>query len=70
MLKERLEQVLEAIRRLDEPNRTLLEEHDLKEVSISELSMRYKMTEEGIKSRLKRARSEVREKLIRETKKI
>jgi RNA polymerase sigma-70 factor, ECF subfamily len=63
--------LLEGLRRigleidgLDEPNRSLLLAHDVDEVSIEELARRFSMTEEAVKSRLKRARAAVREKVI------
>ena len=64
MLTERLEQVRKEIEKLKEPNRTLLISHDVEEVPISELAQKFEMTEEAIKSRLKRSRATVRERLI------
>jgi RNA polymerase sigma-70 factor (ECF subfamily) len=64
MLAERLAMVQAEIERLKEPNRTLLTLHDIEEVSIAELTARFEMTEEAVKSRLKRSRAEVRENLL------
>ncbi len=64
MLRERLEMVKSEMDKLKEPNRTLLMLHDVEEIPISDLTDRFEMTEESVKSRLKRARAQVREKLI------
>lgn len=64
MLAERLAMVQSEIEKLKEPNRSLLMLHDVEEVSISDLMSRYEMTEESVKSRLKRSRAQVRENLI------
>jgi RNA polymerase sigma-70 factor (ECF subfamily) len=64
MLRERLLMVQEEMEKLKEPNRTLLMLHDIEEVSISDLQNRFELTEESVKSRLKRARAQVRDKLI------
>ena len=64
MLAERLAMVQSEIGKLKEPNRTLLMLHDLEEVPIAELMSKYDMTEESVKSRLKRSRAQVRENLL------
>jgi RNA polymerase sigma-70 factor, ECF subfamily len=64
MLRERLALVQSEIEKLKEPNRSLLMLHDIEEVSIAELTTRFDMTEEAVKSRLKRSRSQVRESLL------
>ncbi len=64
MLAERLSMVQREIERLKEPNRTLLKLHDIDEVSIADLTVKFSMTEEAVKSRLKRSRAEVREALL------
>ncbi len=64
MLRERLELVRREIDALDEPNRELLMLHDVHEVPIADLSAQFEMTKEAVKSRLKRARASVREKLL------
>jgi len=64
MLIERLELVQAEIKRLKEPNSTLLVLHDVEEVPISELAERFDMTEEAVKSRLKRSRAQVREQIL------
>jgi RNA polymerase sigma-70 factor (ECF subfamily) len=64
LLKERLELLSDEIEQLDEPNRSLLRLHDVQEVPITDLVDRFGMTAEAIKSRLKRGRALVRERLI------
>ncbi|MCP4675666.1 MAG: RNA polymerase sigma factor [Deltaproteobacteria bacterium] len=64
ILRERLELVRREIDALDEPNRTLLMLHDVEEVPIADLTTRFDMTKEAVKSRLKRARAAVRENLL------
>jgi RNA polymerase sigma factor (sigma-70 family) len=64
ILFEGLRRIGKEIDALDEPNRSLLLAHDVDEVSIDELSRRFDMTEEAVKSRLKRARAAVREKVL------
>ncbi len=64
ILRERLELVRREIEALDEPNRTLLTLHDIEEVPIADLTVQFDMTGEAVKSRLKRARAAVREKLL------
>lgn len=59
-----LELLRVEIDRLDEPNRTLLLQHDADEVPIAALAERFGMSDEAIKSRLKRARAQVREQLL------
>ena len=65
MIKERLELVLGEIEQLEEPNKTLLMLHDMREVPISEISAEFDMTEEAVKSRLKRSRATIRQRLLR-----
>jgi RNA polymerase sigma-70 factor (ECF subfamily) len=64
LLKERLELLGDEIEKLDEPNRSLLRLHDVEEVPIADLVGRFGMTAEAIKSRLKRGRALVRERLL------
>ncbi len=64
ILKERLELVHREIEALEEPNRSLLMLHDIKEVPIADLSRQFDMTQEAVKSRLKRSRAVVRERLL------
>lgn len=64
ILAQRLDLLYAEIDRLEEPNRSLLKMHDIDEATISELQARFDMTEDAIKSRLKRARSEVRRRLL------
>jgi RNA polymerase sigma factor (sigma-70 family) len=65
MLQERLQMVQDEMDKLKEPNRSLLMLHDVEEVTISDLKDRFDMTEESVKSRLKRARAQVRENLLK-----
>jgi len=64
ILTERLEMVRAQIEKLEEPNRSLLKLHDLEEIPIAELAHRFDLTAEAVKSRLKRARTRVREQLL------
>ena len=65
LLKERLDLLSKEIERLDEPNRSLLRLHDIEEKPIAALAKQFDMSEEAIKSRLKRGRALVRERLIK-----
>ncbi len=64
LLKERLELLSREIDNLDEPNRSLLRRHDVEEVPIADLAAEFEMTAEAVKSRLKRGRAQVRERLL------
>ena len=64
MVAEQLTLVQQEIDKLKEPNRTMLMLHDVEEVSISDLTERFQMTEESVKSRLKRSRAVVRQNLL------
>ncbi|MCP4199699.1 MAG: RNA polymerase sigma factor [Proteobacteria bacterium] len=64
IIAERMELVYREIDKLKEPNRSLLMLHDVKEVPISALTDQFDMTEEAVKSRLKRSRAEVRSQLL------
>lgn len=64
MLAEQLTLVQQEIERLKEPNRSMLMLHDLEEVPIALLAERFAMTEESVKSRLKRSRAVVRNRLL------
>jgi RNA polymerase sigma factor (sigma-70 family) len=64
MMVQALSQVREQIEALDEPNRTLLMEHDVREVPIADLTERFDLSAEAVKSRLKRARAEVRRQIL------
>jgi len=63
IMAQGLELVGAEIDSLDEPNRSLLKAHDIEEVPIADLADRYEMTQEAVKSRLKRARAAVRDRL-------
>jgi len=64
MMLEGLERLGREIDALEEPNRSLLLAHDVDEISIEELAARFAMTPEAVKSRLKRARAAVRDKIL------
>ena len=66
ILLDGLRRIGKEIDALDEPNRSLLLAHDVDEISIDELSRRFAMTEEAVKSRLKRARATVRDNVLGE----
>ena len=67
ILFEGLRRIGKEIDQLDEPNRSLLLAHDVDEIPIEELSRRFALTAEAVKSRLKRARAAVREKVLEES---
>ncbi len=64
MLAEQLLLVQNEIGKLKEPNRTMLMLHDVEEVPIVELTERFQMSAESVKSRLKRSRATVRQNLL------
>jgi RNA polymerase sigma-70 factor (ECF subfamily) len=64
MLAQRLDLVRREIEALEEPNRTLLELHDVQEIPIKEIVAKFQMSEDAVKSRLKRSRSQVRANLL------
>ncbi len=64
MLKERLDLVQDEISSLREPDRSLLELHDIQETPITDLASRFELSTEAVKSRLKRARATVRDNLM------
>jgi RNA polymerase sigma-70 factor (ECF subfamily) len=66
LIAERMELVYKEIDKLKEPNRSLLMLHDVKEVPISTLMEQFDMSEEAVKSRLKRSRATVRTQLLKE----
>ena len=65
IVAERLELVYAEIEKLEEPNRSLLKLHDVEEVRVGDLAGRFGMSEDAVKSRLKRARARVRENLLK-----
>jgi len=67
IVAEGLRMVDTEIQALEEPNRSLLRAHDIEEVPIADLAARFDLTEEAIKSRLKRARAQVRDRLVART---
>jgi len=64
IMAQRLTMVNNEIEALDEPNRSLLKAHDVEEISIADLAEKFDMTSEAVKSRLKRSRAIVRDRLI------
>ena len=64
MLAEQLVMVQNEIGKLKEPNRSMLMLHDVEEVPIAELTERFRMSAESVKSRLKRSRAAVRQNLL------
>ena len=64
MIAEQLMLVQREIEKLKEPNRSMLMLHDVEEVPIADLTERFSMTEESVKSRLKRSRATVRQNLL------
>ena len=65
IIAERMELVYKEMEKLKEPNRSLLMLHDVQEVPIAELMQKFDMTEEAVKSRLKRSRAAVRSNLLK-----
>jgi RNA polymerase sigma factor (sigma-70 family) len=66
MMLEGLALMGRELEALEEPNRSLLYAHDVDEISIEELAARHGMTAEAVKSRLKRARAQLREAVLAE----
>ncbi len=64
IIKENFNKLLALIDDLGEPNRSLLLEHESEDASIESLAGKYQLTPEAIKSRLKRSRAKVRERLV------
>ncbi len=64
LLAEKLELLRSEIERLKEPDRSLLLLHDVHEKPIAELVDQFQLTTEAVKSRLKRSRATVRERLL------
>ncbi len=64
IMAQGLSMVNEEIEALDEPNRSLLKAHDIDETPIRELATSFEMSQEAVKSRLKRARATVRDRLV------
>lgn len=63
IMAQGLELVSNEIEALDEPNRSLLKAHDIEETPIKDLAVSFEMTEEAVKSRLKRSRAFVRDRI-------
>jgi RNA polymerase sigma factor (sigma-70 family) len=64
MMAQSLEQVRLEIEKLQEPNKSLLMEHDVMGESIAKLANRFSLTSDAVKSRLKRSRAVIREALL------
>jgi RNA polymerase sigma-70 factor, ECF subfamily len=64
MMAQSFQQVLDEVATLGEPNRSLLLDHDMHEEPIVTLAERYNMSEDAVKSRLKRSRAQLRESLL------
>jgi RNA polymerase sigma-70 factor (ECF subfamily) len=64
LLSERLALLREALADLSEPNRELLLAHEAEDEPIAALARRFGTTQEGVKSRLKRARAQLRARLL------
>jgi len=67
MMYQGLARIKSEIDNLDEPNRTLLFAHDVKEEPIADLAKRFDLSVNSIKSRLKRSRAQVRERITQPT---
>jgi RNA polymerase sigma-70 factor (ECF subfamily) len=65
LLGERLSLLAEALEEIPEPNRSLLLLHEGQQEPLGALARRYELTEEAVKSRLKRTRALVRDTLLR-----
>lgn len=64
MLGQRLEMLQLVLGEVDETNRSLLLLHEGQERSLDELAQRFDLTLDGVKSRLKRTRAALRERLL------
>jgi len=64
MLDQRLGLLRLVIGNVPEPNRSLLLLHEGEETPLAELARRFDLTLDGVKSRLKRTRSTVRDQLL------
>ncbi len=64
LMQERLSILAETLADMDEVNRRLLIEHEGEGTSLEELAGRYELSVEAVKSRLKRIRATVRERLL------
>lgn len=64
LIHERLEIMKEALWGVDETNRSLLLLHEGQDASIESLAEQFGLSEEGVKSRLKRTRAHLRQVLL------
>jgi RNA polymerase sigma-70 factor, ECF subfamily len=64
LLRERLRLLERALGELPEANRDLILLHEGEEVPLTELAARFGLTVDGVKARLKRARAQLRQRLI------
>ncbi|MBN2803618.1 MAG: RNA polymerase sigma factor [Deltaproteobacteria bacterium] len=64
IMAQSLKHLQEHMEELKEPNREMLIAHDMHEEPIEELASRFEMTEDAIKSRLKRSRQKIREAVL------
>ncbi len=65
LLHERLELLEQVLANTAEPNRSLLLLHEGQDRSVAELAEQFDLSHQAVKARLKRARSVVRERLLK-----
>jgi RNA polymerase sigma-70 factor (ECF subfamily) len=65
LMQERFEILNEVLTDVEEPNRQMLLLHEGQDLSVAELAERFDMSPDAIKSRLKRTRAQVRERLLK-----
>jgi RNA polymerase sigma-70 factor (ECF subfamily) len=64
LLSERLRLLERALAELPDDNRELILLHEGEELPLAELAARYALTVDGVKARLKRARAQLRQRLV------
>jgi len=64
IMAQSFEHLNEHMQNLKEPNRSMLIAHDMHEEPIGELATKFDMTEDAVKSRLKRSRQMIREAVL------
>lgn len=64
LIHERTQILREALTSVAEPNRTMFLLHEAQDVPLEELASRFSLTVEGVKARLKRTRTKLRDDLL------
>lgn len=63
IISEQSDKLLQLLESIDEPNRSLILLHEGQEQTLDELAIRFDLTVDAVKSRLKRTRQKIREAL-------